>query len=79
MIDFGDAYISHPALYLRPWRVLAEREALLAGYTADGPVADEFLATWLVAQVLGAMAAIAGSPALAPAAHTDLELLLGRL
>jgi len=79
LIDFGDAYISHPALYLRPWRVLAEREALLAGYTADGPVADEFLATWLVAQVLGDMAAIAGSPALAASAHADLNLLLGRL
>ena len=79
LIDFGDAYISHPALDLRRWRVRPEREALLAGYTSAGPVSDEFLATWLVAQVLGAMAAIAGSPALAAAAHADLELLLGRL
>ena len=79
LIDFGDAYISHPALDLRRWRVRAEREALLAGYTADEPVSAEFLATWLVAQALGDMAAIAGSPALAAAAQADLKLLLDQL
>jgi len=79
LIDFGDAYISHPALDLRRWRIRSEREALLAGYTTDGPAGDEFLATWLVAQLLGDMAAIAGSPALAAAAQEDLALLLGRL
>jgi aminoglycoside phosphotransferase (APT) family kinase protein len=48
LIDFGDAFISHPACDLRRWTRPADRDALLAGYTADGPVSDTFLATWRV-------------------------------
>lgn len=48
LIDFGDAYISHPACDLRRWTRPADREALLEGYTQDGPMSDAFLATWLV-------------------------------
>jgi hygromycin-B 7''-O-kinase len=48
LIDFGDAYISHPACDLRRWTRPADREALLDGYTHDGPVGDDFLATWWV-------------------------------
>lgn len=48
LIDFGDAYISHPACDLRRWTRPADREALLDGYTRDGPVGDDFLATWWV-------------------------------
>lgn len=46
LIDFGDAYISHPACDLRRWTRPADREALLEGYTHDGPVSDAFLTTW---------------------------------
>ncbi len=49
-IDFGDAYISHPALDLRRWRDPADRAALFAGYVADAPVDDEFVAVWQVTQ-----------------------------
>ena len=56
LIDFGDAYISHPALDLWRWRRPAERAAALAGYTADAPVSDAFMQTWkavgIVADVL---------------------------
>ena len=44
VIDFGDAYVGHPAFDLRRWHRPAERAALLAGYTAAGPVSDGFLA-----------------------------------
>ena len=37
LIDFGDAYISHPALDVWRWRWPTERAAALAGYTADAP------------------------------------------
>jgi hygromycin-B 7''-O-kinase len=79
LIDFGDAYISHPTFDLRRWRERPERDALLAGYTAEQPVSDDFMATWLVAQVLADMAAIATSPALGSAAHADLGQLLSQL
>jgi aminoglycoside phosphotransferase (APT) family kinase protein len=46
LIDFGDAYISHPALDLWRWRRPHERAAALAGYTADAPVNDSFMQTW---------------------------------
>jgi len=61
-IDFGDAYISHPTLDLRRWRDPADREALFAGYTADAPVDDEFVAVWRVVQVLTDLTVIAVAP-----------------
>ena len=72
-IDFGDAYIGHPALDLRRWRDPVDREALFAGYVADAPVDDEFVAVWRVTQALADLAAIAAAPAHreAPSAHLD--------
>lgn len=52
LIDFGDAYVSHPAFDLRRWNQPAERAALLAGYTAEAPVSDEFLAIHRAALIL---------------------------
>ncbi|HET8625817.1 MAG TPA: aminoglycoside phosphotransferase family protein [Thermomicrobiales bacterium] len=52
LIDFGDAYVSHPALDLRRWHRPAERAALRAGYTAAGPVDDDFLAVWRAVALL---------------------------
>lgn len=76
LIDFGDAYISHPALDLRRWRPREERAALLEGYTRDQPVNDAFMQTWLVAQIAADLAAIAQQPTLGPVAHVDLARLL---
>lgn len=42
LIDFGDAYRSHPALDLRPWTEAVDAEALLAGYRSSGPLPDGF-------------------------------------
>lgn len=42
VIDFGDAYRSHPALDLRSWIDRDDAEALLAGYSAGGPLPPGF-------------------------------------
>lgn len=42
VIDFGDAYRSHPALDFRPWRRPADTADLLAGYREAGPLPDGF-------------------------------------
>jgi aminoglycoside phosphotransferase (APT) family kinase protein len=75
-IDFGDAYIGHPALDLRRWKDPADREALLEGYLAAGPVDDSFVAVWRVTQVWADMVAIATTPAHRDAASAHLQGLL---
>ncbi len=72
-IDFGDAFISHPTLDLRRWRDPADREALFAGYSADAPVDDEFLAVWRVVDALTDLTVIAASPEHRAAAHAHLR------
>jgi aminoglycoside phosphotransferase (APT) family kinase protein len=42
VIDFGDAYRSHPALDFRPWRQPADVANLLDGYRATGPLPAGF-------------------------------------
>jgi hypothetical protein len=75
-IDFGDAYISHPALDLRRWKDPADREALFAGYLAAGPVDEVFMRVWRVTQVWADMAAIATSPMYRDAAHAHLQRMV---
>jgi hygromycin-B 7''-O-kinase len=79
LIDFGDAYISQPALDMRRWRTPEEREALLDGYAEGGALNAEFLQTWRVAQIAGNLAAIAGASDFAAAAHADMPRLLAAL
>ncbi len=52
LIDFGDAYRSHPALDLRPWTDAADGEALLAGYRASGPLPGGFEDVWRTGLVI---------------------------
>jgi hygromycin-B 7''-O-kinase len=75
-IDFGDAYVSHPALDLRRWRDPADREALFAGYVAAAPVDDEFVEAWRVAQALADLTVITAAPAHREEARSHLEGLL---
>jgi Ser/Thr protein kinase RdoA (MazF antagonist) len=79
LIDFGDAYISHPAFDMRRWNRRADREALLAGYTSEGPVSDAFLATWRAVMILGAAITIANYPQRAAEAEQDLLALLAEV
>jgi aminoglycoside phosphotransferase len=61
LIDFGDAYISHPALDWR-WPTHADRVALLHGYCDETPATDAFMAAWHAGLVLSDMAALATRP-----------------
>jgi hygromycin-B 7''-O-kinase len=79
LIDFGDAYISHPAFDMRRWNRPADREALLQGYTSEQPVSDDFLATWRAVTILGAVVTIAYYPKRAAEAEQDLLALLAQV
>lgn len=46
LIDFGDAYRSHPALDVRSWRSPEDSRHMLAGYQALGPLPDGFDHVW---------------------------------
>jgi aminoglycoside phosphotransferase (APT) family kinase protein len=78
LIDFGDAFISHPALDLRRRSGPQDRHAIMSGYTAEGPVSDTFIETWQVVQVLSDLIDIAHYPDRAAAAERDLKELAHR-
>ena len=79
LIDFGDAYISHPALDMWRWRWPAERAAALAGYTADAPVSDDFMRTWKAVTVAASAVIVAFFPQHKDEAITDLRRSLSDL
>jgi hygromycin-B 7''-O-kinase len=63
VIDFGDAYLSHPALDMRRWGQPADRKALIAGYSAAGmPLSEFFQANWRVISVAALMQDFATRP-----------------
>ena len=75
LIDFGDAYIGHPALDWR-WPTHADHLAMLQGYAAEAPVTDEFMAAWRSGLVLNDMSALATRPDRRPQALERLRDLL---
>lgn len=79
VIDFGDAYISHPAFDLRRWSGLGDREAIFWGYTADQPASDGFLAVWRGVQILSDVGVVALGGDGVEAAVEDLRRLLAEL
>ena len=79
LIDFGDAYISHPALDLWRWRWADERAAVLAGYTASGPVSADFMQTWRAVEVMAGALLVAYYPEREAEAMADLQNALARL
>jgi hygromycin-B 7''-O-kinase len=46
LIDFGDAYRSHPALDVRSWASLEDSRHMLSGYQALGPLPAGFEHVW---------------------------------
>jgi hygromycin-B 7''-O-kinase len=78
LIDFGDAYIGHPALDWR-WPTHADHLAILRGYGDEAPVTDEFMAAWRSGLVLSDMAALATRPDRRPRALERLRDLLKTL
>jgi aminoglycoside phosphotransferase (APT) family kinase protein len=79
LIDFGDSYLSHPALDLRTWPAVSDRLALREGYLdGDAPPGD-FEAVWTVAMIYADMKAITGPTELAAQASVDLTQRLAQL
>ena len=79
LIDFGDAYISHPALEIRRWNQPADRDAILIGYQESGSVSDEWLAIWRALMIVADVDTMVRVPDRADAARQDLESLLSEI
>jgi len=75
IIDFGDAYISHPGLDWR-WPTHEDSLAILRGYCDEKPVTDEFMTVWRAALILGDMLAMATRPDRRSQAQESLGSLL---
>jgi hygromycin-B 7''-O-kinase len=76
IIDFGDAYFSHPVHDLRRFRSPQDRNAVFAGYINDSPVSKNFVQTWRVAQILTDMIAIIRNPDCSDAAKEELDQVI---
>ncbi|MCA1648382.1 MAG: aminoglycoside phosphotransferase family protein [Chloroflexi bacterium] len=76
VIDFGDAYISHPALDMRRWVDSGDRTALIGGYAAEYPVNATFEANWRVISVANLMLDFAHQPRRRAEALEGLRSLL---
>ena len=67
LIDFGDSYVSHPALDLHRWPDTADRLTLREGYLAGSVPTADFDAAWIVAMIYTDLAVVASRPELAQA------------
>lgn len=76
IIDFGDAYFSHPVHDLRRYRDPDDRRAVLAGYVEDGQVHDDFMAVWRTGCAVADISTIAFSKEPQPSAAADLDHIL---
>lgn len=75
LIDFGDAYRSHPAFDFRPWVDEADAVAVLDGYRATGPLPPDFEDVRRTVLVLGAL----GRAVRGRSTPDELAAELGRL
>ena len=85
IIDFGDAYISHPTFDMRRWSAPGDSAALMEGYGSESDLDERFRRTWQAVVVGSLMAAIAGlgpgaaRPERRQAAIEDLRVLAAQL
>ena len=77
IIDFGDAYFSHPANDLRRWLAPEDRADLLSGYSDQAALNEEFMAVWKVACAIADITAIARQKAYSASAAAELKELFG--
>jgi len=78
LIDFGDAYRSHPALDVRSWASLADSQRMLAGYRAAGPLPEGFEHVWRTGIIVTQLRLAArGDRKPEPTARTIRQLLTG--
>jgi hypothetical protein len=79
LIDFGDAYASHPALDLHRFPDPADRIHLRDAYLDCTPASAEFNLMWTVAMIYTDLAAIAGGSPHADDSLRDLAVRLDSL
>lgn len=75
LIDFGDAYRSHPALDVRSWSSLNDSCRILAGYSSIEPVSTGFLGVWRAGIVLTQLRLVARGHSEAGEVAAQLEVL----
>ena len=76
LIDFGDSYLSHPAMDLHRWPDPADRLTLREGYLDGAAASTDFDAAWTAAMIHTDMAVMASRPERASAAKADLTVRL---
>jgi hygromycin-B 7''-O-kinase len=76
VIDFGDAYISHPALDMRRWAAAQDRHDLISGYAAEGALSATFEVNWRLISVANLMLDFAERPSRGAQALAGLRLLV---
>jgi aminoglycoside phosphotransferase len=76
VIDFGDAYLSHPALDFRRWAQPDDRRALMVGYAEGRQLSNSFEANWLAISVAMLMQDFANRPSRRTQSLEGLERLL---
>ncbi len=79
LIDFGDAYVSHPALEIRRWNQPSDRDAILTGYQEEGRVSDDWLAVWRALMIVADVDTMLRVPERAEFARLDLAALLAEV
>ena len=77
LIDFGDAYRSHPAFDLRPWSGEGDAEAVFDGYRSVGPLSPGFEEMWRTVLVIGELGRAARSRRAPDELRASLDRLLG--
>lgn len=77
LIDFGDAYRSHPAFDFRPWASEDDADAVLDGYRSVGTLCPQFEEVRRTVLVIAALARAAGGKATADELAAALDRLIG--
>jgi len=76
VIDFGDAYLSHPALDFRRWAQPTDRNALMQGYASDKPLPHSFDENWRAISIIMLMLDFANRPTRRAESLDGLRVLL---
>ncbi len=79
IIDFGDAYFSHPANDLRRYLSPKDRTAVLSGYREAASLNAEFMAVWRVACAIADITAMIRFPELRSDAAAELDIILAEV
>jgi aminoglycoside phosphotransferase (APT) family kinase protein len=77
VIDFGDAYLSHPALDFRRWAQPSDRTALMQGYARDRQLSESFAANWRAISIIMLMLDFATRPSRRTESLDGLRVLMG--